>query len=306
MQYRAVCFGEVLWDNLPSGKKLGGAPLNVSYHLNRLGVPAAMMTRIGQDQNGAEIEDICKQLGVPTVLFQKDAHQPTSTVEVHIGADKEVKYEIVFPVAWDFIKVTEEARKVVREAEFFVFGSLSSRNEPSYKTLMEMLDIAKYKVFDVNLRQPFYTRERGLELLSRADLVKMNKDELDTIAGWVGVSAKRDVDRVSALMEQFDLQEALVTYGAEGAVYHSRLQDAAYHFPAYKVEVNDTIGSGDSFLAAFLAKRLTGDVQQIDEVLDFSALLSGFVTQSSGACPPYEKYDITRFQWLNPLYKARY
>lgn len=307
MHYKAVCFGEVLWDNLPSGKKLGGAPLNVSYHLNRLGVPTAMLTRIGEDANGVEIEALCRNLGVPTVLFQKDEVHPTSTVEVEIGEDKEVHYEIVFPVAWDFIQSDAKASDIVTNADFFVFGSLSSRNGVSYDTLMEMLDVANYKVFDVNLRAPFHTKERVLELLSKTDLVKMNKVELQTIATWTDLDMDRDVDRVWALMDIYQLQEAVITYGAEGAVYYSKALDLVYHFPAYRVEINDTIGSGDSFLAAFLTKRFEAKEDLlIEDIMDFSAMISGFVTQSSGACPPYEQNDITRFQWLNPLYKAKY
>lgn len=307
MHYKAVCFGEVLWDNLPSGKKLGGAPLNVSYHLNRLGVPTAMLTRIGEDDNGVEIEALCQNLGVPTVLFQKDKVHSTSTVEVEIGEDKEVHYEIVFPVAWDFIQSDAKASDIVKNADFFIFGSLSSRNEISYATLLEILEVANYKVFDVNLRTPFYTKERVLELLSKTDLVKMNKLELQTIATWVDLDMDRDVDRVWALMDIYQLQEAVITYGAEGAVYYSKALDLVYHFPAYRVEINDTIGSGDSFLAAFLTKRFEAKSDLlIEDVMDFSAMISGFVTQSSGACPPYEQNDINRFQWLNPLYKAKY
>ena len=307
MSYKAVCFGEVLWDNLPTGKKLGGAPLNVSYHLNRLGVSTAMLTRIGEDENGQEIEALCRDLGVPTALFQKDDVYPTSTVEVQIGEDKEVHYEIVFPVAWDFIQTDAQGLDMVKNADFFVFGSLSSRNEVSYDTLIRLLEVANFKVFDVNLRTPFYTEERVLELLSKADLVKMNKAELQKISSWTNLDMERDVERVWALMDIYQLQEAVITYGAEGAVYYSKSLELVYHFPAYRVEINDTIGSGDSFLAAFLTKRFqTAEELLIEDVMDFSAMISGFVTQSSGACPPYDQNDIIRFQWRNPLYKAKY
>ena len=307
MSYSAVCFGEVLWDNLPTGKKLGGAPLNVSYHLNRLGVPTAILTRIGDDQNGREIEKSCAELGIPSVLFQKDAEHPTSTVEVEIGEDKEVHYEIVFPVAWDFIEATAVAQELVSKADFFVFGSLSARNEPTYRTLLNMLDRAKFKVFDVNLRTPFYTKERVFELLERADLVKVNEKEIAILSEWNESSYQKDIDRAGELMDRFAIQEMLVTYGAKGAVYHSRETGVVYHFPAYKVDVNDTIGSGDSFLAAFLSKRFEKDEQpRVEDMLDFSAMVSGFVTQNSGACPPYQQHDIIRFQWLNPLYETKY
>lgn len=304
---KGVCFGEVLWDNLPSGRKLGGAPLNVAYHLNKLGVYTDMLTRIGDDQDGYELIARAQELSIPTGLFQYDTIHPTSTVEVTMDENKDVKYEIVAPVAWDFISCGEAELHAVREADFFVYGSLSARNAVSYTSLQRLLKDAKYKVMDVNLRAPHYTRERILELMAQADLVKMNEEELHYVADCLGLDAGlADREKADQLMIYFQLPELLVTYGAAGAVYHSQKDQFIYHFSALHVQVKDTVGSGDSFLAAFLSRRCNmGMDSSVEDMLEFAATLSAFVTQSNGACPDYSVTTINRFQWLNPFYKTR-
>ena len=299
-----VCFGEVLWDNLPSGRKLGGAPLNVAYHLNKLGIHTDMLTRVGNDTDGKDIIALCAELTIPLTLFQQDRTYPTSTVEVHIDENRDVRYEIVFPVAWDFIAWGEKEIEIVNNADFFVFGSLSTRHNTSYQTLQTLIKVANYKVLDVNLRAPHYTKERIFELLGYADLVKMNEEELGFVATWLGLpDTDTDAQKAEAIMTTFDVNELIITYGAKGAIYHSRLGKFSYHFPALRVEVKDTIGSGDSFLAAFLSQRCRQDKQTApEEMLEFAATLSAFVTQSTGACPSYDASTINRFQWLNPLY----
>jgi len=308
LQIKGVCFGEVLWDNLPTGRKLGGAPLNVAYHLNKLGISTDVLTRVGNDTNGEAILALCTALDIPLRLFQKDDTFPTSTVEVHIDQNRDVRYEIVFPVAWDYITIGESEQKSVEEADFFVFGSLSSRHEITYQSLLALLKVANYKVLDVNLRFPFYSQERIFELLEYADLVKMNEEELHIISDWLTLPFTiTDREKAIKVMNAFDVGELIVTYGGSGSVYHSRVGSLSYHFPAYQVEVKDTIGSGDSFLAAFLSLRLQRDRNfDPEEIMEFAAMLSGFVTQSTGACPPYQQQDIIRFQWLNPLYKVKY
>ncbi|WP_346083599.1 carbohydrate kinase [Sphingobacterium ginsenosidimutans] len=302
---QGVCFGEVLWDNLPTGKKLGGAPLNVAYHLNKLGVVAQMLTRIGRDENGYELLTVCEQLGIPTAFFQYDDSLPTSTVEVTIDADRNVQYDIVYPVAWDRITAEPALLEAVSKADFLVYGSLACRDDVSFQSLLTLLKEACFRVMDVNLRAPFFAPHRVHELLRYADLVKMNAEELHIIAEWSGApSTYTDQQRVDLLLDCFSIQEAIVTYGAAGAVYHHKKANISYHFPALKVQVEDTIGSGDSFLAAFLTKRFQmAEGVALEEVLEFAATLSGFVTQSSGACPAYNAADINRFHWLNPIFR---
>src|SRR5690606_19526652 len=237
---KGVCFGEILWDNLPTGRKLGGAPLNVAYHLNKLGIHTDMLTRVGRDADGEDIMRLCAELAIPLTLFQKDSKYPTSTVEVDIDENKDVRYEIVFPVAWDYIALGEKEIETVNKADFFVFGSLSTRHHASYQTLQMLIKVANYKVFDLNLRAPHYTKERIFELLGYADLVKMNEEELGFVAAWMGLSdADTDTAKAEAVMTTFNISELIITYGAKGAIYHSWLGKFSYHFPALKVEVKD-------------------------------------------------------------------
>lgn len=303
LNIKGVCFGEILWDNLPTGRKLGGAPLNVAYHLNKLGIYTDVLTRVGSDANGQEIVSLCRELSIPLTLFQEDHILPTSTVEVHIDDNKDVRYEIVYPVAWDDITLGELELQTVREADFFVFGSLSTRNDVSYQTLKGLVKQAKYKILDVNLRAPFYTKERIFELIGYADLVKMNEEELGFVSAWLGLPPDmNDQSKSEAVMNHFAVPELIVTYGAAGAIYHSTAGHFSHHYPALKVEVKDTIGSGDSFLAAFLSLRCRNDKNiPAEEILEFAATLSGYVTQSSGACPNYDATAINRFVWLNEL-----
>jgi fructokinase len=300
---RGLCFGEVLWDNLPTGKKLGGAPLNVAYHLNKLGLETQIISRVGKDNGGGELITGCEERGIPTKLLQVDEEHATSTVEVHVDEQLEVTYEIVFPVAWDYIQLTEDDIIAVQHADFLVYGSLSSRHEVSYRTLRELLKLAKYKVLDVNLRAPFYSQSRLLDLLSYADLVKMNKEELGIIAQWLDLPKEdNDGQLVEQIMQRYAIDEVIVTYGAAGAIYHAKRTGVSYHFAAYQVDVKDTIGSGDSFLAAFLSKRMRNQVDiSIEETMGFAATLSAFVTQSTGACPSYDASTINRFEWIHYL-----
>jgi len=301
---KGFCFGEVLWDNLPTGRKLGGAPLNVAYHLNKLGVRTDMLTRVGDDPAGRDLLEQCASLGVPMRFFQRDAEHATSAVEVRMDENRDVRYDIVFPVAWDYITFGEAETEAVRRADFFVFGSLSARNGESRQTLMALLDVARYKVLDLNLRAPHYSKERVFELMRQADLVKMNEEELAFVSEWLDIPEERtDRQKAEQIMDAFDVPEIIATYGASGSVYHSRTGKFSYHFPAVKVEVRDTIGSGDSFLAAFLSQRCRRDrAAGPEEIMEFAATLSAFVTLSSGACPGYDAQTINRFRWLHPVY----
>jgi len=298
---KGVCFGEILWDNLPTGRQLGGAPLNVAYHLNKLGIATVMLTRIGNDQDGRDLLELCDALSVPTDLFQIDLTFPTSTVEVMLDLDKNVSYDIRFPVAWDYLNFGPKELQTIKEADFFVFGSLCTRNRVSFSTLKSLVQVAKFVVLDVNLRAPFYSKQQIFELMSFAHLVKMNEDELAKIAHWLLIPIEAtDREKVIHIMKYFKVQEVIVTYGASGSSYHSLTQNCSYYFPALQVNVMDTIGSGDSFLAAFLYQKFRRDRHsEVEEMLSFATTLSAFVTQSSGACPPYDIHTIRRFEWMN-------
>jgi fructokinase len=301
LKYQVICFGEVLWDNLPAGKKPGGAPMNVAYHLKKLGVSSGLISRVGNDRDGANLLEVITGLGLSTELCQIDDLHKTSLVEVVVGADHEVKYDIVFPVAWDFIEYDPRIENILKDTEVFVFGSLVTRNEVSRKTLNLILDLVPYKVFDVNLREPHYDKAHIESLLHKTDLLKLNVHELYLLADWFGNAPDDEAEKVNGLQERFTIREVIVTRGSKGASYYST--EILFHYPAYAVEVQDTIGSGDSFLAAFLSKKISGEY--LEGTLDFAAAVGAFITSQAGACPQYTHYDLDRFIWENQLNKLK-
>jgi len=288
-----VCFGEILWDNLPDGKRPGGAPMNVAYHLHKLGLHSHLISSIGNDEAGKELLDFLNRIGVGSNWVQIDDNHETSQVLASINEENEVSYEIVAPVAWDYIKWEENMEELIKESDAFVFGSLGSRNEASRATLFRMLDNARYRVFDVNLRAPHYSPEFVSDLLKRADMVKINSAELGLIAEWNGISYSKELDCIESIFSKFGMNEILITKGPHGATYYNK--NLTYEYPAYSISVADTIGSGDSFLAAFLAMKLAGEPLEV--ALDYAVAMGAFITAQSGACPEYSKFDFDRFLW---------
>ena len=286
--FPVVCFGETLWDFLPGGKLPGGAPVNVAYHLKQLGKNPAVITRIGDDELGKELKQVYESKDIDTRFFQVDKEHETGKVFATLKDDNEVEYDIVQPVAWDFIEYNDEVEKMVAEADYFVFGSLASRNEKTRKSLLHYLDSAKIKVLDINLRPPYYSKEILETLLHHVDILKLNLSELHLISGWYA-DLKSDEEMVKLLKKKFDLQILIVTKGGDGAMLFMHHQ--FYYHPGYQVKVADTVGSGDSFLAAIISKLM--DDASPEDALDFASALGAFVASRSGACPHYQISDIT-------------
>jgi len=294
---RVVCFGEVLWDVLLDGRKPGGAPMNVAYHLNKLGIQGDVISRVGNDVAGKELLHMLSKIGLSTRYIQRDEVHKTSEVLARMDNKQEMHYEIVKPVAWDFIVYDEVLKKLVETADVLVFGSLVARNEVARHTLYELIDRAKFRLFDVNLREPHYTRETIEYLLRKADAVKLNNHELAIIGRWMGLQDNGGGEIVACLQQNYGLQEVIITKGADGASYYTL--DSRYDYSAYPVKVKDTIGSGDSFLAAFLAQKLLG--KSIADILDFASALGAYVTAQAGANPAYEQTDLHHFIWQKQL-----
>jgi fructokinase len=287
-----ICYGEILWDILPNVKRPGGAPMNVAYHLQKLAVNSTLISSVGDDALGRSLLDFVHEIGLSVETIQVHEHQPTSEVVATVSAEHEVRYEIVYPVAWDFIHWLPAYETLLKGSTALVYGSLASRNDVSADTLLTMLGFQHlFKVFDVNLRAPHYSPKVIDRLLKAANLLKVNAEELGIICSWYDGTLHGEAAQVEYLFENFDVEEVLITKGAAGASYYTR----EHHFeqPAFAVEVNDTIGSGDSFLAAFLTKRL----QQSDpaSTLEYAVAMGAFITAQSGACPPYEKADFEAF-----------
>lgn len=286
-----VCFGEILWDVLPTSKKPGGAPMNVAYHLHQLGLSSTLISRIGRDAAGEELLAFLKTIGLSDQYIQVDETHDTSTVQATVGDDNEVSYDIVAPVAWDFLANEDQLSVLVEQADVLVYGSLASRGPVSRSTLLRLIDAARYRLFDANLREPHYTRETLDLLLGKADTLKLNASELSVLSGRHPEVSVTEEEAVRRLQERYDLAEVIVTKGAEGASYYTGT--GQYHYPALPVVINDTVGSGDSFLAAFLAQKMKGKTGY--DILKFATALAGYVTTQAGACPPYEIEDIEEF-----------
>ncbi|MCB0743235.1 MAG: carbohydrate kinase [Ignavibacteriae bacterium] len=293
MSFQVICFGEVLWDNLNSGKRIGGAPLNVCYHLGKQGIKSEIISKIGSDTNGEEILKELKRLNVSSKFCFVDHVKPTSVVEVYLGNENQVEYDIVEDVAWDYIEFTSPLGDIVANSDMLVFGSLATRSNMSFKTLCKLIDKSSYKVFDVNMRPPYHFKENILTLMSNTDLLKLNLEELKIISDWFGDTSLNVDTCIEKLLNRFlNIKEIILTKGSNGAAFYSVKEKI--EVSAYNVIVKDTIGSGDSFLAAFLANKLKGT--SIKTALLQASLLSGFVTASNGACPDYTTEILESFK----------
>lgn len=283
-----VCFGETLWDFLPSGKQPGGAPMNVAYHLSKFGKNPAVISRVGNDSLGGELLSIMKEKGISTDYVQRDEKLPTSTVVARLKDNHEMVYDIVQNVAWDNIMYDASLSDLVKNADYFVFGSLAARSARTRATLFQLIEVAKTKVLDINLRAPHYSRELIETMLAKADVVKLNEAELKLIAEWF-TTYTSDEDAIAFLQEKFSIHMMIVTKGADGALF--KVGSALYSHEGYQVTVADTVGSGDSFLAGVIFQLL--DHIPYELILDFANKLGAFITTQKGACPEYSLNEVT-------------
>ena len=279
-----ICYGEVLWDIFPNKTKPGGAPMNVAYHLNKFGINSKMISRVGTDKYGTGLLQILNRWGISTQNCQIDENNQTGIVNAIANPDHEMSYIIRENAAWDNIEFSEDHIDEVKNADAFVFGTLITRNETSKQTLYKLLDYAKYKVFDINLRPPFYDKKTIEYLLNQCNLLKLNESELQLISSWYSNEKLEELSNIRFLQVTYNIDEIIVTKGSKGATYYNL--ESEYFVPANKVQVKDTVGSGDSFLAAFLAKKI--QKESIETGMYYATALGAFVTSQEGACPDYE------------------
>lgn len=283
MSRSIVCVGEVLWDAMPAGLFLGGAPCNVACHLQRLGQPVDVVSRVGDDALGREAVRRLEARGLHTAFVQVDRDLPSGFVSVRVDEDGVADYEIVEPVAWDAIALDDGLRERVAGARAVVFGSLAQRREPSRETVQTLCSLGALAVFDVNLRPPHVSREVVRASLVAADIVKVNEEELRQLGTWFGGPRPMRA-AVAVLAEAFGCRLVCVTRGGDGAVLWHEGRWAEH--PGYPVVVADTVGAGDAFLAALLAAVLEG--RGDDEALGLACRLGAFVASQPGAVPAYE------------------
>jgi fructokinase len=286
-QKNIICFGEMLWDMLPTGKMPGGAPMNVAIHLKNMGNNAVIISRVGSDDLGNELLRFVQEHGLTTQFIQHGKTHLTGVVKVNVEDKNNVSYKIVKPVAWDYIGVENDALEAVKHADCFVFGSLSARSEETFNTLKKLLEVAKFKVLDINLRPPYYDKETIEFLLKNTDLLKLNHLELEEISAWFFPQGTVQ-ENLHQLSELFNIDTICVTLGEEGAMLLH--QQEFFQSPGFEVEVVDTIGSGDSFLASFISNFLQNVA--LENALVEACAVGAWVATHHGASPLISKEEI--------------
>ncbi len=288
-----IGIGEALFDCLPEGRKLGGAPANFAYHVSQFGLSSCAISAIGDDELGEEIVETFERVGLEHILPVVD--QPTGTVKVTLNPEGIPQYDICLGVAWDNIPLTAEMLDVAHRAEAICFGSLAQRSAISRQTIHAFLDAAPQsalKVFDINLRQNWYTAEVIAESLRRANVLKINDEELDVVATMLlgvpsveGRLIAEDATKTRIvcrdLIAKYDLKMLILTCGAIGSYVFTAEQESYVATP--KVKVADTVGAGDSFTATFVAQLLLG--KTIREAHEKAVAVSAFVCTKQGAMP---------------------
>jgi fructokinase len=284
MNFQIVGIGEVLWDILPAGRQLGGAPANFTYHASALGAETRLISRVGNDALGREALARLRQLGVPTDCVELDAQLPTGTVGVTVSADGQPHYQIHEPVAWNALRGETAGRTAVASADAVCFGSLAQRSEPSRTTILSLVAAAPVKalrIFDINLRQHYYTRDVIEKSLALANVLKVNDTELPRLGEMFGLTGDTRT-QIQQLAERHSLRAVVFTRGGRGSLLFDdgRWSD----HPGIATKVVDTIGAGDSFTAAMTLGLLAG--WELDRVDEHANRVAAFVCSSAGATPP--------------------
>jgi fructokinase len=290
----AVCFGEVLWDVFPSHKKIGGAPLNVALRMNSLGVASTIISRIGKDEDGDNIISFLKDQNVSSDSIQVGEEYKTGVVNVMVNEKGNASYDILYPSSWDKIALTNEIIEKVSASDVFIFGSLICRDETSRSTLYTLLDKAKYKVFDANLRAPYYTMEVLNELMLKADFIKLNDEELWEISRKLESPYNSFEQNIKFIAEKTNTKQVCVTKGAFGAVLY--YNDKFYYNSGYFIKVADTVGAGDSFLATLIVRLLRGKSPQ--KSLNYACAIGALVAGQEGANPKISDTEIKKYMML--------
>lgn len=293
MRSKIVSIGEILWDSMPLGLFLGGAPFNAAYHLSRLGDEVSFISRVGKDQLGEEAVRRVKIAGLSSEHLQVDDHLKTGFVEVSLGGHGIPEYHIKKPVAWDQIMLTKNVKKAIETADAVVFGTLAQRSEISKKTIQSVETGTGLKVLDLNFRYPFVDKEIVEHSMSIADIIKMNDDELYDLQSWHGLPSDTE-ESLERIAVKYSLQTICLTRGSEGAMLWN--DGAIFEAKGYEVEVVDTVGSGDAFLAAFISGYLR-DIS-FDKLLEYANRLGAYVATRSGGTPGYSVTSYSDIQDL--------
>lgn len=284
---KIVCFGEVLWDVFPTHKTIGGAPLNVALRLKSFQNDVSLISCLGDDTSGKELKLKLEKFSISYYL-QTDKEYKTSTVAISLDKSGSASYLINQPCAWDNIKVTSKLISLVKSSEAFVFGSLVARSNTSRNTLVKLLPFSKFSVFDVNLRPPHYHMSSIQVLMNAANFIKFNDDELKEISSSLGCLSASIEQTILFIANKTNTTSIAVTLGSKGAILF--LKERFFYCKGYQVEVADTVGSGDSFLATLIDALLKDEDPQL--AIDKACAVGALVAKNKGANPMISEVEI--------------
>lgn len=284
-----VGMGEVLWDVLPEGKKIGGAPANFAYHISQFGLDSCVVSAVGDDKLGYEILDNFDKKKL-NYLIEKVPY-PTGTVQVELDETGIPCYEIKEGVAWDNIPYTPALEELAKKTRAVCFGSLAQRSIVSRETINYFLDVmpdgeGQYKIFDINLRQGFYTKDTLCNSMQRCNVLKINDEELITVSRMFGYPDIDFQDKCWILLAKYNLKMLILTCGVNGSYVFTPGNISFVETP--KVDVADTVGAGDSFTATFITGILKG--KDVSEVHKHAVEFSAYVCTQNGAMPEFPPY----------------
>jgi len=284
MKKRVVGLGEVLWDLLPAGACLGGAPANFAYITTLMGDQGIVASCVGEDSRGIEALRRMEELGLDIDHVQTDRQYPTGVVNVNLDGEGLAQYEIAHPVAWDFLRWTGDWERLAAEIDAVCFGSLAQRSETSRVTIRRFVKAASQhtvRVFDVNLRQSYYSKDVLSESMRLANIVKFNDEELPQIMTLMRFPHKDDVTSARLLLRECELDVVCITRGGRGSILVQG--DEVSEHPGFRVTVADTVGSGDAFTAGLLHEYLHG--ASLDLMNEVANLVGAWVASEAGAMP---------------------
>ncbi|MGD2174180.1 MAG: carbohydrate kinase [Candidatus Brocadiaceae bacterium] len=294
MRKTVLAYGEALWDLLPSGPQLGGAPFNFAYRVDSLGDSGAIVTRLGRDDLGWEAHDRIVELEMETRFVQWDDEAPTGTVEVDLTDPNNPDFTIVPDVAYDNIEATDELIEAAREADCVCYGTLAQRTEKGRETLAALLEAASrpMKLLDINLRRDCYTSQTVTSSLERADVLKLNDQEAKELTRMLDMGASSIPAFAEAIIGDWDLTQCVLTFGERGAFAADGSGQKAY-VPGYRVGLVDTCGSGDAFTAGFIRRLLRE--RPLVECCILGNALGAMVATQDGATAPILLEEVEEF-----------
>jgi len=284
--YRIIAIGEVLWDMLPSGKKVGGAPGNFAYHCRKLGADADMISRVGDDDLGRELLEFYQSVGLSTDYIVVDADHPTGAVDVELDANGQPRYVFRDDVAWDHLQADADTLALLQTADAICYGTLAGRCAESLRAMQAMIAAPPkmaLRVFDVNFRAPHYTKETVLALLPSADILKLNDEELPILGQMLGQTETDPVVLARWMIDRYGFKLFMLTRGERGSLLLT--PDAMSDYRSRPVQVVDTVGAGDAFTAAAVIGFLAG--QPLEEINRTASDLAARVCTYPGAMTPY-------------------